>query len=63
MEYQTSEKPVSAAIVASVLSKQIDDLGPTLTQFGYAPKLLAELLGTRPGEIREQQPRRLLDRV
>ena len=29
--YQASEKPVSQAIVDSVLSKQIDDIEPTLT--------------------------------
>nr|WP_294563228.1 AAA family ATPase [uncultured Rhodopila sp.] len=50
--YQASEKPISEAIVDSVLSKQIDDLEPTLTRHGYTAKVLTELLGTRPGEIR-----------
>ncbi len=49
---QASEKPVSEAIVDSVLSKQIDDLEPTLTRHGYTLKVLTELLGTKPGEIR-----------
>ncbi len=35
-----------------MLSKQIGDLGPTLTWHGYTPKVLTELLGTKPGEIR-----------
>ncbi len=46
--YQASEKPVSETIVDSVLSKQIDDLEPTLTRHGYTPKVLTELLGTKP---------------
>lgn len=50
--YQASEKPISEAIVDSVLSKQIDDLEPTLTRHGYTAKVLTELLGTKPGEIR-----------
>ena len=50
--YQASEKPVGEAIVDSVLSKQIDDLEPTLTRHGYTAKVLAELLDTKPGEVR-----------
>ncbi len=50
--YQASEKPVGEAIVDSVLSKQIDDLEPTLTRHGYTTKVLTEMLGTKPGEIR-----------
>lgn len=48
---QASEKPVNEAIVASVLSKQIDDQEPTLARHGYTPKILTELLGTKPAEI------------
>jgi hypothetical protein len=50
--YQASEKPVGEAIVDSVLSKQIDDLEPTLTRRGYTAKVLTEMLGTKPGEIK-----------
>ena len=50
--YQASKKPVGEAIVDSVLSKQIDDLEPTLTRHGYTAKVLAELLDTKPGEVR-----------
>jgi len=50
--YQASEKPVGEAIVDSVLSKQIDDLEPTLTRHGYTAKVLTEMLGTKPGEIK-----------
>jgi len=50
--YQASEKPVSEAIIESVLSKQIDDLEPTLARHGYTPKILAELLGAKQTEIR-----------
>src|SRR5208283_4912909 len=50
--YQASEKPVSEAIIESVLSKQIDDLEPTLARHGYTPKILAELLGAKQTEIK-----------
>jgi hypothetical protein len=36
----------------SVLSKQIDDLEPTLTRHGHTAKVLTEMLGTKPGEIK-----------
>jgi len=45
--------PVGEGIVDSVLSKQIDDLEPTLTRHGYtAEVLLAELLDTKPSKVR-----------
>ena len=50
--YQTSDKPISEAIVDSVLSKQINDMEPTLSRHGYTPKILAELLGAKPAEIK-----------
>jgi len=50
--YQANEKPVGEAIVDSVLSKQIDDLEPTLTRHGYTTKVLTEMLGTKPSEIK-----------
>ena len=50
--YQASEKPITEAIVESVLSKQIDDLEPTLTRHGYTPAVLSEMLGMKPSEIR-----------
>ena len=36
----------------SILSKQIDDLEPTLTRSGYNVKSLAEQFNTKPAEIR-----------
>ena len=45
-------QPVGEVIVDSVLSKQIDDLEPTLTRHGYTAKVLTEMLGTKPGEIK-----------
>jgi hypothetical protein len=41
--YQASEKPVTEAIADSVLSKQIDDLEPTLTRHGYSARVLTEM--------------------
>ncbi len=50
--YHTGEKPVTEALVDSILSKQIDDLEPTLTRHGYSIKSLAQQFNTRPAEIR-----------
>jgi type II secretory pathway predicted ATPase ExeA len=50
--YQAGEKPVTATVVESVLSKQLDDLEPTLTRHGYNMKTLAEQFGGKPAEIR-----------
>ena len=46
------EKPVTMAIIDSVLSKQIDDLEPTLTRHGYNVRGLAEQFNAKPAEIR-----------
>jgi len=50
--YQTGEKPVSAEVVQSVLSRQIDDLKPTLTRHGNRLKELVAQFNARPAKIR-----------
>ncbi|QVN00038.1 ExeA family protein [Pseudomonas rhodesiae] len=50
--YLTGEKPVSAELVESVLSRQLDDLEPTLTRHGYRIKDLVEQFDARPNEIK-----------
>ena len=50
--FQVGEKPITAAIVESVLSKQLDDLEPTLTRHGYNVKTLAEQFSAKPAELR-----------
>lgn len=50
--YQTGETPVSADLVESVLSRQLDDLEPTLTRHGYRVKDLVEQFDTKPAEIK-----------
>lgn len=50
--YHTGEKPVTTAIVESILSKQIDDLELVLTRHGYNINSLAEQFNTKPAEIR-----------
>jgi type II secretory pathway predicted ATPase ExeA len=50
--YQIGEKPVSYDIVESVLSRQIDDLEPTLTRNGYRLKDLTEQFDAKPAEIK-----------
>lgn len=49
--YQVGEKPVTPEVVGSVLSKQINDLEPTLTRHGYNVKSLAEQFSAKPSEI------------
>jgi hypothetical protein len=52
-KYKAGGSPVNAEVVESVLSKQIDDLEPTLTRrHGYGVKDLAEQFNARPVEIR-----------
>ena len=50
--YLLGEKPVSLAIVESILSKQIDDLEPTLRRHGYDVSSLAEQFNAKPTEIK-----------
>ena len=50
--YQTGELPVSAGVVESVLSRQIDDLEPTLTRHGYRKKDLVELFDSKTAEVK-----------
>jgi len=50
--FQTGEMPLSAALIESVLSRQLDDLEPTLTRHGYQIKDLAELFDAKPAEIK-----------
>lgn len=50
--YQAGEKPVSADLIESILSRQIDDLEPTLTRNGYQLKDLIEQFDAKPAEIK-----------
>jgi hypothetical protein len=50
--YQAGEQPVSADLVDSVLSKQFEELEPTLTRHGYRVKDLAEQFDARAAEIK-----------
>jgi hypothetical protein len=43
---------VSAALVETILSRQLDDLEPTLTRNGYRLKDLLEQFGAKPAEIK-----------
>ena len=50
--YQTGELPVTVGVVESVLSRQIDDMEPTLTRHGYRTKDLVELFDAKTTEIK-----------
>lgn len=47
-EYQTGEKPITATLAESVLSRQLDDLKPTLTRHGYRLKDMVEQFDAKP---------------
>ena len=49
--YQTGEKPITATLVESVRSLQLDDLEPTLTRHGYRLKDMVEQFDAKPAEI------------
>lgn len=50
--YRMAHKPITVAVVESILSKQLDDLEPTLKRHGYNVKSLAEQFHAKPSEIR-----------
>ncbi|AGY56349.1 ExeA family protein [Gloeobacter kilaueensis] len=50
--FEVGTRPVTAEVVESILSKQIDDLEPRLTRHGYDVRSLAEQFNARPVEIR-----------
>jgi hypothetical protein len=49
--YQSGERPVSVELGESVLSRQIDDLEPTLTRHGYSIKDLLEQFDSNWGAL------------
>lgn len=50
--YRIGQKPVENEIIDAVLAKDINAIEPQLTRHGYNSKVLAELLDTKPAEIR-----------
>ncbi len=50
--YQTGEKLITATLIESVLSRQLDNLEPTLTRHGYRLKDMVEQFDAKPAEIR-----------
>jgi hypothetical protein len=50
--YKEGGSPVDAEVVKSVLSKQLDDLDPTLTRHSYSVKDLAKKFNAKTAEIR-----------
>ena len=50
--FQIGVKPITGEIIQSVLAKDLDDLEPKLTRYGYNIKALADELNVRPNIIR-----------
>lgn len=51
--YRIGERPVTAQVVESILSRQLDDLEPRLTRHGYSVRSLADQFSAKPAEIRQ----------
>ena len=50
--FRSGEKPVTAELADTVLSRQLDDLEPRLTRQGYNVKSLAEQFHVKPADVR-----------
>jgi type II secretory pathway predicted ATPase ExeA len=50
--YQTGETPISVDLIESVLSRQLDDMEPTLARHGYRIKDLVEQFDVKPAEVK-----------
>jgi N-acetyl-anhydromuramyl-L-alanine amidase AmpD len=50
--YQAGEQTISADLVESVLSKQLEELEPTLTRHGYRVKDLVEQFDAKASEVK-----------
>lgn len=57
--YQTGEKPITAALAESVISRQLDNLELSLTRHGYRLKDMVEQFDAKPAEIRVMFNRQL----
>ncbi|MFS2011979.1 ExeA family protein [Azospirillum sp. CT11-132] len=51
--YRIGDRPVTAQVVESILSRQLDDLEPRLTRHGYSVRSLADQFSVKPAEIRQ----------
>jgi hypothetical protein len=51
--FQIGGKPVTPEVVESVLSKDINEMEPTLTRHGYTSRVLADLLNVHVAEIKK----------
>lgn len=51
--FRSGVKPITAEVVETVLSRQLDELEPRLTRHGYNVKSLATQFHTKPAEIRQ----------
>jgi hypothetical protein len=50
--FRVGEKTVTTTVVETVMSRQMDELEPRLTRYGYDVKSLAEQFHAKPSEIR-----------
>ena len=50
--FNVAQKPVTVEVIESILAKDLNDMEPRLTRFGYNAKVLCEVLNVKPREVR-----------
>jgi len=50
--FNVAQKPVTVEEIESILAKDLNDMKPCLTRYGYNPKVLCEVLKVKPREVR-----------
>jgi type II secretory pathway predicted ATPase ExeA len=50
--FNVGQKPVTVEVIESILAKDLNDMEPRLTRYGYNAKVLCEVLNIKPREVR-----------
>jgi hypothetical protein len=50
--FNVGQKPVTVEVIESILAKDLNDMEPRLTRYGYNAKVLCEVLNVKPREVR-----------
>ena len=50
--FNVGQKPVTLEVIETILAKDLNDMEPRLTRYGYNAKVLCEVLNVKPREVR-----------
>jgi type II secretory pathway predicted ATPase ExeA len=50
--FHVGQKPVTVEVIEGILAKDLNDMEPRLTRYGYNAKVLCEVLNVKPREVR-----------